>query len=588
MSTLKNKQGCSSDSDLLNAIQIVCSEVKAWLEHRPQLRDATRTIVDSILGSASVGSSSDEVQRTTSIDTDIETAAKPQASSESVIAADVTAKITNAELPEAESSPRPSTKLAEDVEQSILDLQSAVNQEVDEDTIFEPPVVNESCESTRTVKPRYSEVCDSDLHTMVERCRLKAEGARWAIERDERIRDGADFKLDVKPHDFEIIERAKRVPNCFLWMNQPRSDIRTQSSDFRNIAECFDALGETLTTLNVALAADDAEQFIESVQLVAEAQSALRSAVAKVEDHPDTDQQLAYHWLRNRASQDRFYISRFMKITDPADPGNCLNVQQQAIELRSEATVGKSNKQRNAWLEKARFHLRKISSDLDAADEYDWLKAADAINEWVADGGSIRSRELRVLMVPFVNEIPDYDFPANFESVIDVLIATSLPTQESADSVSKLDTEVAGLHRTQDATIQDSKHDEIARDRSLEVKQASNWLDKKRMVLFAGDFDPDVNEQIIRSLGIDSLEWVAPEEHHREIESRIDAVDLVAVLVTNQWEKLLWDEVSELTNSTGIPCVRLPVSCDPHQIAIQVIKQCPNNLSDGDIQSSVA
>jgi hypothetical protein len=569
MSTSMNEQGRSSDSELFNAIQVVCREVSGWLDQRPELRDATRTILDSILTPDLDAAKSGTPTETECGGSELAETRTGPPSEQIEAVGDIAA---------SDSTDVEDSRMLEDrVEQTILDLASAVDSEMGEDTVLESVTHSSDADGLRTIKPRYSEVSDADLNTMIERCRLKAEGARWAIERDERIRDGVDFKLEVKPHDLEIIDRAKQVPNCFLWMNQPRTDIRVQSQDFQRIADCFDALAESLMTLNVALTTDDAEHFIESVQLVAEAQSALRSAVARVEDHPDTDQQLAYHWLRNRASHDRFYISRFMKITDPADPENCVNVQQQAIELRSQATIGKSNKKRGSWLEQARFHLRKISSDLDSADDYDWGKVANAVDHWVEEGGSVRSRELRELLLPFVDEIPDSQFSANFERAVDVLISTTSPKG----------VETASTDESQ-AEPETHKSIEVTADRSLEVKQISNWLQGKRMVLFAGEVETEVYEQVFQSLKLDSLLWISPENHHSEIEKQVDTADLLGVLVTNQWETLLWDEVSELAERGSVPCVRLPTSCNAHQIAVQIIKQCPDNLSGGDIQSSVA
>ena len=188
--------------------------------------------------------------------------------------------------------------------------------------------------TTENTKPRYSDVTDDDLSLMVERCRLKAEGTLWALEREERLRDGADFHEEIRPSDQEIIQRAKQLPNCFLWMNQPRDDIWKKAGDFDVIADCFDALAESLASLDTSLDTGTPEQFLQAVNLTAEAQSALRTAVNRVDNYPDSDQQMAYHWLRNRASQDRFYIARYLKISDPADPHRAEAMMAEAQELQ--------------------------------------------------------------------------------------------------------------------------------------------------------------------------------------------------------------------------------------------------------------
>jgi hypothetical protein len=206
--------------------------------------------------------------------------------------------------------------------------------------VHRPQLSTATCENP---KPRYSDVTDDDLSLMVERCRLKAEGILWALEREERLRDGADFHEEIRPADHEIIQRAKQLPNCFLWMNQPRDDIWKQAGDFDLIADCFDALAESLAALDMSLDAGSPEQFLEAVNLTAEAQSGLRTAVSRVENYPDSDQQMAYHWLRNRASQDRFYIARFMKISDPAVPDNAEEIMTKALAIQNGLTEAKSD-----------------------------------------------------------------------------------------------------------------------------------------------------------------------------------------------------------------------------------------------------
>jgi hypothetical protein len=206
--------------------------------------------------------------------------------------------------------------------------------------VHRPQLSAATCENP---KPRYSDVTDDDLSLMVERCRLKAEGTLWALEREERLRDGADFHEEIRPADHEIIQRARQLPNCFLWMNQPRDDIWKQAGDFDVIADCFDALAESLAALDMSLDTGSPEQFLEAVNLTAEAQSGLRTSVSRVESYPDSDQQMAYHWLRNRASRDRFYIARFMKISDPAEPDNAEEIMTKALAIQNALTEAKSD-----------------------------------------------------------------------------------------------------------------------------------------------------------------------------------------------------------------------------------------------------
>ena len=66
---------------------------------------------------------------------------------------------------------------------------------------------------------------ESDLQVIEARCRLKAEGARWAAARQRSLQDGANFYTEIEPKDREIISKAKGLEDCFLWMNHSSAPI---------------------------------------------------------------------------------------------------------------------------------------------------------------------------------------------------------------------------------------------------------------------------------------------------------------------------------------------------------------------------
>lgn len=268
-------------------------------------------------------------------------------------------------------------------------------------------------------RPRHSDVCDNDLSLIAERCRLKAEGARWAVERDELLRDGADFSFDVRPGDQDVIGRARQLPNCFLWMNQPRSDIWSRAENYLLLADCFETLAECVDALLATAELDDRSQFMAAVDMTAEAQSALRTAVSRVESHPDSDQQMVYYWLRNRANQERFYISRFMKISDPADPGRNDDVHDRAFELLEEiAPEQHLASQVERGMARARHHIDRIASAEDVSDEYDWARAADAIEAVIECGIACDSEELVDLIRPYADQLTGQNWPQGFQELL--------------------------------------------------------------------------------------------------------------------------------------------------------------------------
>lgn len=281
------------------------------------------------------------------------------------------------------------------------------------------------------------EISDDELSLIVERCLLKAEGCRWAVERDDMLQDGADFGSEVRPIDHDIIEQARGLPNCFLWMNQPRNDIRTRSDEYLLIADCFDALAEAVSTLEQALAEGVRDQlFMEVINLVAQAQSGLRVAVSAVETHPDTDQQAIYHWLRSRASEQRFYIARFMKVTDPADPEQCDELLERTKVLRARVAAEKTRLQQvEALLTQARGQVaRAIAGNSDSAGA--WTQLFHTIDKLVEAGLPAGSREFHELLFPVLDQLPaDFDASPNMDQVIDALhlSVTALPDMEARE-----------------------------------------------------------------------------------------------------------------------------------------------------------
>jgi hypothetical protein len=285
-------------------------------------------------------------------------------------------------------------------------------------------------------RPRHSDVSDNDLALIAERCRLKAEGARWAVERDGLLREGADFSFDVRPGDQDIIGRARELLNCFLWMNQPRSDIWSRSENYLSLADCFDTLAECVEAILVTTDLEDRTQFMAAIEMMAEAQSALRTAVSRVESHPDSDQQMIYYWLRNRANQDRFYISRFMKISDPADPGRNDDVHDRAFELLELVTPDRHlTTQIERGMAKARHHVERIATAEDASDEYDWSRAAESIESVIECGISCDNEELVELVAPYAERLVDQEWPQGFQN----LLATAIRRATDDDQPSAAD-----------------------------------------------------------------------------------------------------------------------------------------------------
>ena len=117
-------------------------------------------------------------------------------------------------------------------------------------------------------------------------------------------------------------------------MNHPRKDLPENREAYRVGADCFESLALCLELAQYAIGECDRKLFNRSLDLTAKAQSELRVAVEPmVENGSDSDQQIAYHWLKKHAVGDSYFIKRHMTLQDAADPCNSWMTYADALEL---------------------------------------------------------------------------------------------------------------------------------------------------------------------------------------------------------------------------------------------------------------
>jgi hypothetical protein len=126
------------------------------------------------------------------------------------------------------------------------------------------------------------EVSDSDLRLVDDRCRLKAEGARWSAKRQRRMSEGAVFDTEIDPLDREIIEKAKKLTDCFLWMSHPSGPSPADLRLFDDLGGCFEVAADAVALVRSMLGDEEGDGFENALNLLAEAQSALRAAVQRL------------------------------------------------------------------------------------------------------------------------------------------------------------------------------------------------------------------------------------------------------------------------------------------------------------------
>ncbi|MCC5828881.1 MAG: hypothetical protein JJU36_05480 [Phycisphaeraceae bacterium] len=402
---------------------------------------------------------------------------------------------------------------------------------------------------------------DEQLSALVSRCRLKAEASRWAARRHRLMVEGVDFYRDIEPLDSEIISRAKDLPECFLWMIHHSAPCPDDLTRFEDVALCFEttAAGVGLARRAIREAGRPNCPLSDALALLAEAQSALRFAVSALGYHrDDPDQVMVHHWLRHVCHRHHVYIEKYMKAHETADPEHISDVAERIEsldQLLSESIeTGKLNERA---LRKVRYHITAMGKPSADSREHHWRTIVDQIDQMIARGVAASNPEIRDLLLPIIDQMPDIDpLPANFSLVLgqlDRYMATRNPPQTPV--------------RTEEPTEA--------------VRQVMSWLRDRRIVLIGGDRRDHAAKALCSAFGLAELDWVATREHQSiaPFEPPIARPDTALVILAIRWSSHSFSNIRTFCDRHDKPLVRLPAGYGPNQVAEQIVKQVGDRLA---------
>jgi len=437
----------------------------------------------------------------------------------------------------------PESAPAEPVELPELRLRS---------TVEEAPSPAETARQFAGVLP----VANTDLPVIEARCRLKAEGARWAAARQRRLRAGADYETEIEPKDREIIDQAKTLHDCFLWMNHPSGPSPADLSLLDDLAGCFEATASAISLVREVVEDTEANRdiFEQTLDLVAEAQSALRTAVQVIDASRDNDQQMVYRWLRRTAAEEQTFIQRYMRSDDQADPTTWSDIVERIEALDDQLQQARhQEKQRRGRLNKLRYHVQQVEAGRDT--EHDWNTIVQTVDSMVKDGIPPSSREIRDALLPVIDELPEEtELLENVQLVlreIDHFLATRTPAATEVD-----------------------------REPTTEVLKVRDRLRGKAVLLIGGERRPHAQRALQEAFGLKELRWLEPGEHEsfEVFEPYVAQPDVPVILLAIRWVSHSHSNVQQFCTKYEKPLVKLPAGYSPNQVAHQIMQQCGNRL----------
>lgn len=399
-----------------------------------------------------------------------------------------------------------------------------------------------------------------DLELVERRARLKAEGARWASERRRLLAEGVDHRTVIAPRDREIIARARELPECYLWMNNPHAPEPENLAHYEDLAGCFETLALAANVLRRAVppSATATELVSQAMHLAAEAQSALRAAVAALDAQPDPDQMKVYQWLRQTAAEMRLFVRRYMRADDIADPTTWSDIAARLERLRDQVEESQQVVRRQQdRLKRMRYHASLIlKHPAHANHEHDWRRISEAVDELINEGMPPSSVELRQILLPLADLLPEEDLFSPALRLVWREIDRYLATREEAEESAETSTP------------------------SPEVQQAAELLAGRSVVLIGGDRRPAAERALLSALRLKKLDWIETREHQslETFESHVARPDVAVVLLAIRWSSHSYGEVKQFCDRYGKPLVRLPGGYNPNQVARQILDQCSGRL----------
>jgi hypothetical protein len=409
---------------------------------------------------------------------------------------------------------------------------------------------------TKVVYPEQRSVAE-DLALIEARCRLKAEGSRWAATRRRKLATGANFFLDIDPVNRDIIRRAKELPNCFLWMCHPTGPTPSDLTLIEDVGGCFEALADSIALVRQIQGETEVvhAEFEEALDLMAEAQSALRVAIAAIDGPTDNDQTKAFQWLRATSTEQQIFIQNYMRLDRSADPTRWPGILSriQDVTRRVEETRRKRS-QSKRLMGKLRHKISVVFKEPERAPA-EWDSVISTACELLESGTPPSSRELRELLLPAIDLIPEQQsLPEPFQRIlteIDCYLATIPPPETPV-------------------LVQPSR----------EIRDAADLLRGKSLVLIGGEKRQGAYRAIKDSLELKNLIWIATRAHEsvNSFAPFVARPDVAVVVVAIRWSSHSYGEVKTFCDAHNKPLVRLPAGYNPNQLAAQILAQASQRL----------
>lgn len=431
-----------------------------------------------------------------------------------------------------------------------------------------------------------------DLNLISERARLKAEGVRWAWTRERRIHAGADFRREIQPNDQSLVHRAKTLANCYMWMNDPFGPRLTDQHQMETLAGCFDTLAESVALVKEVMPDRHKQPDLvkQALTYMAQSQSALRMIVRQIYDRDDQDQMEAYQWLRRITQVERIYLSRYMRLDDPADPNDWIMIHEAVTRIEQQLDESRrTNAEIKKLIRKLAYETSQIAHlPADLANPK-WQTVFEVVDEMSQIGISPSHPDMINPLLHIAESLPaDLEVPegsrkvwAYVEAALEDRKLSAEADDADADDVEDRPLpESTGLRSVTQSLRPTAKPSPVMTSDMDVTSQIQERLKGRTIVLVSGEAREPARKALQTTLGLKDLVWFTlhgPDDI-ANLRQHVANPNVLLVLVAPKAAERAREELTKVCEESGKPMVRLSIGYAPSAVTSAIVNQASERI----------
>ena len=219
----------------------------------------------------------------------------------------------------------------------------------------------------------------TDINHIITGADLMVHHCRWSIQREELIRQKADYQTEIAPMDNDFIRQGKEAKILIWTINSPLAS----DEDYNRMEKCYQTILVAFRFLKQVEESRpegmDGRNLLGRVaQLAADAQCILKTELRSQgkEVAKDPIQNEAFRYLREMGNREHFYLYN-IKSQDEIQLDRSDNIISEIEELQEQYySINSESKQKRNLLGKVNYHAKQILSGAEPREQWEKIIAA--------------------------------------------------------------------------------------------------------------------------------------------------------------------------------------------------------------------